>query len=317
MSRNATMFGRDMTFLGVDPCTLDEPATYEGADVVIVSAPSDPRHGDRPSLPLRVDAVRQLRVLDAGDVGTLPEGTAGTEGTAGNTAAVAEAVTRIARSGAVPFVLGTDRTIGLSAASGVARQHGTGRIAVVHIDAHADTGTIRSGHPHGHGRPMSRLLEAGAVRAHRLVRMGPCGGWPLPGTQPDGPGVRSYPMTEILTRGLDACVDEATAVAVSDCDGVFLAIDLHVSAPGTTPGADPPGGLTSRGLLDTVRRLACEVPLVGMDVVEASTPHDYADITAFLRHRVVLEALSGVASRSRGDTWRPARPLLVGRGTTV
>ncbi|AWW43272.1 arginase family protein [Streptomyces cadmiisoli] len=311
MSRNATMFGRDMTFLGVDPCTLDEPATYEGADVVIVSAPSDRRHGDRPSLPLRVDAVRQLRVLDAGDVGTLP---AGTEG---STAAAAEAVRRIARSGAVPFVLGTDRTIGLSAVTGVARHHGTGRISVVHIDAHADTGTIRSGHPHGHGRPMSRLLEAGAVRADRLVRMGPCGGWPLPGTQQDGQGVRSYPMTEIVTRGLDACVDEAMSGAVSDCDGVFLSIDLHVSAPVTTPGADPPGGLTSRGLLDTVRRLACEVPLLGMDVVEASTPHDYADITAFLRHRVVLEALSGMASRRRGDTWRPARALLVGHGTTV
>ncbi|MEV8434869.1 arginase family protein [Streptomyces chartreusis] len=302
MSRNATMFGPD-TFLGVDPCTLDDAATYEGADVVIVNAPSDAPAGARPALPLRIDALRQLRVLDAGDVGSA--------------AAVADAVTRVATAGAVPFVLGAHGTIALSDITGVALRHATSRIAVIHIEAHAENADTRPGHPHGPGRPTDRLLESGAVRADRLVAIGPCGSRPGPGTQPPAQGVRRYAPTEIAGRGLDACVDEATATAARDCDGVFLAVDLHASGPCAARGTDSRGGLTTRQLLHAVRRLAGELPLVGLDVVEVSGPHDYPDVTAFLGRRVVLEALSGMASRRRGDTWRPARPLLVGRGTTV
>ena len=78
-----------------------------------------------------------------------------------------------------------------------------------------------------------------------------------------------------------------------------------------------PGGLTARELLDSVRRIAYELPVVGVDVVEVSPPYDHADITSFLANRVVLEALSGIARRRKdaaeGTTWDPARPLLEGR----
>jgi agmatinase len=124
-------------------------------------------------------------------------------------------------------------------------------------------------------------------------------------------------MSEVATRGLDACMDEAMAAATRDCDGVFLAVDRHMSESYAAPGADLPSGLTTRQLLHVVRRLACEQPLVGLDVVEVSRPHDCPDSTAFLGWRIALEALSGMACRRRGDIWRPARPLLVGRGTTV
>ena len=50
---------------------------------------------------------------------------------------------------------------------------------------------------------------------------------------------------------------------------------------------------TARELLRAVRRIATEVPLAGMEVVEVSPPYDHAEITALLAHRVVLEALSG------------------------
>ncbi len=48
-----------------------------------------------------------------------------------------------------------------------------------------------------------------------------------------------------------------------------------------------------------MRRIAYELPAVGMDVVELAPPNDEADITAFLANRVVLEVLSGVARRRR------------------
>jgi agmatinase len=66
-----------------------------------------------------------------------------------------------------------------------------------------------------------------------------------------------------------------------------------------------------------VRRIAKEVPLAGVDVVEVSPPYDHAEITAYLANRVVLEALGGLAWRRRRERGEPTRtpgdPLLKGR----
>jgi agmatinase len=122
-------------------------------------------------------------------------------------------------------------------------------------------------------------------------------------------------MTEIGARGFDTVLDEVLAAAMDECDGVFLSVDIDVVDPGSAPGTGTPepGGLTSRQLLDAVRRIAFEVPLVGIDVVEVSPPFDHADITAILGNRVVLEALSGMAKRKAGGTWDPEAGLLEGR----
>ena len=86
---------------------------------------------------------------------------------------------------------------------------------------------------------------------------------------------------------------------------MFLSVDIDVCDPGHAPGTGTPepGGLTARQLLDSVRRIAYELPVVGVDVVEVSPPYDQAEITSFLANRVVLEALSGdraTAPRRRG-----------------
>jgi agmatinase len=93
---------------------------------------------------------------------------------------------------------------------------------------------------------------------------------------------------------------------------VFLSVDIDVCDPGHAPGTGTPepGGLSARELLDSVRRICLELPVVGVDVVEVSPPYDHADITAALANRVVLEALSALARRRRGDAWDPAQPLL-------
>src|SRR2546423_5655710 len=100
-------------------------------------------------------------------------------------------------------------------------------------------------------------------------------------------------------------MEEAFEIATDDCDGVFVSVDVDVVDPGTAPGTGTPepGGLTGRQLLDAVRRIAIEMPVVGVDVVEVSPPYDTAEITAFLANRVVLEMLSGIAYRRQGGTW--------------
>jgi len=115
---------------------------------------------------------------------------------------------------------------------------------------------------------------------------------------------------------------EAFAIALDDCDSAFLSVDVDVVDPGMAPGTGTPepGGLTGRQLLDAVRRIAMEVPLAGIDVVEVSPPYDHAEVTGFLANRVVLEALSGIAWRRKnaasadGGGHAPDAPLLSHRG---
>jgi agmatinase len=331
------MFGPDFTFLGVARCDLDEPATFADADVVIVGAPFDggtsyrsgarfgpsairaacylEHDGSRPSLALRVDGLTDLRVVDAGDL-HLPSGD-----TMASCATLELAIKQIAAAGAIPVVLGGDHTITWPDVTGVARAIGWGRVSVIHFDAHADTGSITAGSLIGHGQPMRALIDSGAARGDRFLQVGLRGYWPPPETLQwmAEQGMRSYEMTEVVARGLSECLTEAFVIARDDCDGVFLSVDIDVCDPGHAPGTGTPepGGLSARELLDAVRRICYELPVVGIDVVEVAPPYDHADITVLLANRVVLEALSAIARRRKderdGTQWDPRQPLLADR----
>jgi agmatinase len=337
MTRLGSMYGPDTTFLGVPRADLAEQASYAEADVVILGAPFDggtshrpgarfgpqairgtdylPHDASRPHLALGVDPLAELRVVDAGDA-EMPSGD-----TELSLRRLEEAVHQISGAGALPVILGGDHTIALPDATGVARHVGWGRVSVIHFDAHADTGETHWGSLYGHGTPMRRLIESGAVRGDRFLQLGLRGYWPGPETLDwmAGQRMRSFEMTEVVARGLDACLDDAFAIATDECDGVFLSVDVDVVDPGMAPGTGTPepGGLTGRQLLDAVRRIAMEMPLAGIDVVEVSPPFDQAEVTAFLGNRVVLEALSGIAWRRGRAAGRPVRepgsPLLEGR----
>jgi len=295
--RIGNLYGPDATFLGVPAADPDVVSEWSRSGAVIIGAPFDggtshragcrfgpqairvtdylAHDGMRPSLALGVDPLKELSVVDLGDVEM----------------------------------------------TGVARHVGWGKVSVIHFDAHADTGDSQMGSLYGHGTPMRRLIESGACRGDRFLQIGLRGYWPEPATLDwmAEQGMRSFEMSEIVSRGLDEVVGEAIVIAMSDCDAVFLSIDVDVVDPGAAPGTGTPepGGLTSRQLLDAVRRIAMETPIGGVDVVEVSPPYDHAEITAYLGNRIVLEALGGIAWRrksQRGEATRtPSDPLLEGR----
>jgi len=337
MTRYGPQFGPDITFLGVPRCDLDDPATYAEADIVVLGAPFDggtshrpgarfgpmairatdylPHDGSRPSLALRTDGLVDLTVVDAGDV----EMYSGDIETA--LPLLEAAVEKVTRAGAIPVILGGDHSITYPDAKGIANVLGNGRISMIHFDAHADTGDIAFGSLWGHGQPMRRLIDSGALRGDRFLQVGLRGYWPPPETLEwmAEQRMRSYEMTEIIHRGLTDCLTEAFGIATDDCDGVFLSVDVDVCDPGHAPGTGTPepGGLSARDLLDAVRRICLELPVVGIDVVEVNPPYNHAEITAALANRVVLEALSAIARRRQDDrdgtSWDPSRPLLDGR----
>src|SRR5207237_5129843 len=261
-----------------------------GADAIIIGAPYDagatyrggarfgpkmirttdylPHDSSRPHLALRVDPLKDLRVLDAGDVEMpgmeqrLPLDN------------LENAVRVATEAGAIPIILGGDHTITWPDVTGVARVVGWGRASVIHFVAHADTGDVQWGSLIGHGLPMRRLIESGACRGDRFLQIGLRGYWPEPPTLRwmAEQGMRSFEMHEVGSRGMDAVLEEAFAIAADAGDGVFVSVAVPVVAPATAPGTGTPepGGLTGRQLLDTVRRIAIEMRVVGIDVVEVS-----------------------------------------------
>ncbi|MGA1278859.1 MAG: agmatinase [Candidatus Nanopelagicaceae bacterium] len=330
MTNHGNMYGPNFSFLGVARCDLDDPKSYEGADVIIIGAPIDsgtshrsgakfgpqairmgdylPHDGERPHLTLRVDGLKDLRVFDAGDL-LMPPGDL-----VKSLEVLKSATERISRAGAIAVVLGGDHSIASADVAGIAAHRGMGKISMIHFDAHADTGDLQFGALVGHGTPMRRLIDSGAVRGDRFLQLGLRGYWPGDETLKwmRDQGMRSYEMTEIHHRGLKTVLDESFATLTDGCDGVFLSVDIDVVDPGMAPGTGTPepGGMTSRELLEAVRRICFELPIVGIDVVEVAPPFDSADITAILANRVVLEALSAIAAKKKGLSYSPTRNLL-------
>lgn len=335
MARYGAMYGPDFTFIGVPSCDLSEPSTFAEATAVIVGAPYDAGTsyrsgakmgpmairgcdyseytGSRPHLALRVDPL--AGVVDAGDVEMAP-----TE-TIRSLKNLQNAVETIARAGKFVVVLGGDHTIAMADITALAKVHGFGRVSVIHFDAHADTGDIQFGSLYGHGLPMRRVIESGAVPGHKFFQVGLRGYWPEP---PElawmaQQGMRGYEMTEIRRRGLDAVLTEVIEQANTDVDAVFLSVDIDVVDPGFAPGTGTPepGGLTARELLDACQRIARDTKLVGLEIVEVSPAYDHADVTALLANRVVLETLGGIARHqadlAEGTRWDASTPVLAGR----
>jgi agmatinase len=214
--------------------------------------------------------------------------------------AIEETVKQVLAADAVPVVLGGDHSITEPNVKACASVHGP--VGLVHFDTHTDTATHVFGVKHSHGTPMYRLVEAGSVDPTRYVQIGLRGYWP--GEKEFAwqreRGIVSFFMHDVREQGI-AAVTERTLEIVGD-GPVFLTVDVDVLDPAFAPGTGTPepGGMTPTELLPAVRRVAAAVELVGMDVVEVipSAPGS-ADITALVADRIVREALTGLAQRSR------------------
>lgn len=315
----------DQLGLGVitfgDRPLLTEPGQLDDwqPDVAIVGAPLDINVTHRPGarfgpralrsviqhpgsyhLDLDIEIFDHLEVIDYGDA-DCPHG----QSEAGF-ANIGARVGEVASRGIIPITIGGDHSITWPAATAVARTHGWGKVGMVHFDAHADTADIVEGNLASHGTPMRRLIESGAILGRNFVQVGLRGYWPPADTFAwmQEQGMRWHRMQEIWERGMAAVMDDAVAEALDGCDALYLSVDIDVLDPGFAPGTGTPepGGLAPVDLLRAVRKIALETNVVAMDVVEVSPPYDHADTTANNAHRVIFEALAGLAVRRRDAT---------------
>jgi agmatinase len=294
-----------------------EEIRARSVDVAIVGAPFDDMVTHRPgarfgprairgaqytsgslnSLQLDVRPLEELHVVDAGDANIAPA-----FWERGH-AMIFRKVREVAATGAIPIVLGGDHSITWPSASAIADVRRPGSIGIVHFDAHADTAPDSWGQLAGHGSPMRRLIESGAVLGKNFVQVGLRGYWPSVEVLEwmAEQGMRTHRMTEIEERGADAVVDDAIAEALDGPDAIYLSVDIDVVDPGLAPGTGTPepGGLLTRELLRAIRRIVAAVDLAGMDIVEVSPPYDWAESTAMIANRVALEAISALAVKRR------------------
>jgi agmatinase len=315
-------YGGDLPYAGPGPTFAHvplvlEPADLAGADVVVIGAPLDQatsyrpgarfgpraiRDADivgppaaRPNLALGVDPLAVLRVVDHGDVGSYPNTVESLH------AELRTALGHVLDAGAVPVVLGGDHSVALPMAQALSARFGAHGFAVAHFDAHGDveleTDVL------DHGNPFSTAIAQGHLSAANKVAIGVRGYWP---TAPDelaywgARGLRTVIMDEVVERGLGAVLDEVIERLQSRAPRVYLSVDMDVLDPAFAPGTGTPepGGLATRELLLAVRRLARELDICALDVVEVNPMIDVAGITAGAAHAVVLEALGGMAARS-------------------
>ena len=209
-------------------------------------------------------------------------------------------------------MLGGDHSITWPSATAIAEIRRPGSIGIVHFDAHADTANDDWGVLAGHGTPMRRLVESGAVAGRNFVQVGLRGYWPPVESFEwmKAQGLRYHFMREIEERGAEAVIAQAIDEALDGPDYIYLSLDIDVIDPGMAPGTGTPepGGMLTREVLRAIRQIVGAVELAGMDVVEVSPPYDHAETTAMAANRAALEAISALAVRKASGTrvrWEP------------
>lgn len=215
--------------------------------------------------------------------------------------AIYDRISAVTTRGIVPVVLGGDHAITWPSATAVADHLGHGNVGLIHFDAHADTANDEAGNLASHGTPMRRLIESGAIKGKNFVQVGLRGYWPPADVVAwmREQEMKTHFMQEIWEDGIKTVIDRVIDEALDGPEFIYLSVDIDVLDPGFAPGTGTPepGGMAPVDLLRIVRRIALDTRLVGMDVVEVAPAYDHADNTANNGHRVIWEALAGMAKR--------------------
>jgi agmatinase len=244
---------------------------------------------------LEVDVFAEQSIVDWGDIGITP----------GNATRsmdqIAEGLGELLTAGITPIVLGGDHSIAL----GELRAHAAAAgepVALVLLDAHADTWDQYYGERIFHGTPFRRAVEEGVLDASRSL---------LAGMR--GPVYAAADMQQPRELGFDVISgEELRSMSPSDyaarvrarvgAGPAVLGFDIDVIDPAFAPATGTPevAGLLPHEALAFVRSLA-GLRFRGFDVVEVSPPYDGpGQVTAILAANLVYEflALAALAGRT-------------------
>ncbi len=195
--------------------------------------------------------------------------------------------------------LGGDHTIALPILRAVAKKHGP--VALVHVDAHADTNDHMFGEPIAHGTIFRRAIEEGLVDGNKMVQIG----LRTTGYSADDfdwareQGARVVTAEDCWYKSLGPLMAEVRQQIGSETP-VYLSFDIDGIDPAFAPGTGTPepGGLTNTQAIEIIR--GCHgLNLVGCDLVEVSPQYDTSGNTALLAANLVFEMLCSMPGCDR------------------
>jgi arginase len=211
-------------------------------------------------------------------------------------------------NGELPIILGGDHSIAIGSISGVAshRRDRNQSLGLIWFDAHADMNTVEttpSGHIHG--MPLAALLGYGAPELTNIGGFSPkldpklCAHVGARDIDPGERelirklGIRFFTMREIDERGMNACMNEAIAIASAGDGGYAVTFDVDALDPGDAPGSGTlvRGGLTYREAHVSMEKIAEAGGMISLEVVEINTALDINNKTGQLGVELILSGL--------------------------
>ncbi len=199
----------------------------------------------------------------------------------------------------IPLTLGGDHTLSWPILKAIKAKHGP--VALIHVDAHADTNADMFGEVIAHGCPFRRAFEDGCLVNDKVFQIGLRGTGYAPADFDWGreKGWKVVPAEACWHKSLVPLMAEIRKM-IGDTR-VYLTFDIDSLDPAYAPGTGTAeiGGLTIAQGMEIVRGCA-GLNLVGADLVEVSPPYDLSGNTAVAGAGLLFEmlcALPGVPRR--------------------
>lgn len=311
---NQPLGGNQMPRFGGPATMMRLPAadSAAGLDACFIGVPMDIGTSNRPGTRLGPRQIRdesrmirpynmatgaapfdRMQVADIGDVAI------NTFDLKKSVGLIADHYRQVLAQGAIPLTLGGDHTLSWPILRAMAERHGP--VALIHVDAHADTNEHMFGEAEAHGCPFRRAWEEGCLQNDKVVQIGLRGtgyaaddfDW---GRQQ---GWTVVPAEECWHRSLTPLMQRIRD-RIGDAP-VYLSFDIDSLDPAFAPGTGTVemGGLTTIQALEIVRGCA-GLNLVGCDLVEVSPPYDPSGNTAMIAANLLYEMLC-VLPKKRAD----------------
>ena len=232
---------------------------------------------------LKCTPVTQLRVADIGDVPMR------SRFSLDQSHEDIEAIYRhIQQAGVIPLSAGGDHSVTLPILRALGRER---PLALIHFDAHCDTGGPFDGSRFHHGGPFRQAVLDGVLDPTRTIQIGIRGAAEYLWEFSYASGMTVIHAEDIPRLGVDAIVAKAREV-VGDAP-VYVSFDIDCLDPAFAPGTGTPevGGVTVREAQAMLRGLA-GLNIAGGDLVEVAPAYDATANTAHAGAQIMFEILS-------------------------
>ena len=281
-------------FVSPSPVFMGKQQTFEEAEYVILGVPFDVTSTYRSGARFTPLAIREaslniegysfrtsndaegLKIHDLGDLHVVGD----VELTLGRLALVAQDLFEAKK---VPVFIGGEHTITL----GVTRSLGED-VALVSFDAHLDLRDDYLGLSVSHTTFMRRIKEQ--VNPSKILEIGTRAVCKEELDYARESGIEFLTARQIREDGIEKTI-ETIGDILTDCEKIYLTIDLDVLDPAFAPAVQnpEPEGLDTPTLLDLLEPV-CDNRIIGFDLVEVA-PHYDRGVTAIQAAKTIFEVL--------------------------